>query len=176
MKSLLILLFVITTALADEASFTHRVTGLFSPNREADLRAAIEKVPGVKLVSLDFAHAEAVFSYDPAIAFKDTKPEQIVERFNDLLRNATRSMFGIAKLDPTPKDKLTRVEIPVAGMDCKACCLAAYEIIYQIDGVTAATASFKDGLITALIDPSRTNREALETALKARNVTLKAKP
>ena len=176
MKSLLILLFVITTALADEASFTHRVTGLFSPNREADLRAVIEKVPGVKLVSVDFAHAEAVFSYDPAIAFKDTKPEQIVERFNDLLRNATRSTFGIAKLDPTSKDKLTRVEIPVAGMDCKACCLAAYEIIYQIDGVTAATASFKDGLITALIDPSRTNREALETALKARNVTLKAKP
>lgn len=176
MKPLLILLFAIATALADEASFTHRVTGLFSPDRETDLRAVIEKVPGVKLVSLDFAHAEAVFSYDPAVAFKDTKPEQIVERFNDLLRNATRSTFGIAKLDPTPKDKLTRVEIPVAGMDCKACCLAAYEIIYQIDGVTAATASFKDGLITALIDPARTNREALETALKTRNVTLKAKP
>ena len=130
----------------------------------------------MKLVSLDFAHAEAVFSYDPAVAFKDTKPEQIVERFNDLLRNATRTTFGIAKLDPTPKDKLTRVEIPVAGMDCKACCLAAYEVIYQINGVTAATASFKEGMLTALIDSSRTNREALETALKNRNVTLKAKP
>ena len=158
---------------AQPQEFKHRVTGLFSPDREADLRAALEKIPDVKLVRVDFDHAEAFFDYDPAVAFKGTKPEKIVERFNDLLRGATRSTMGIAPLDPTPKNQLTRLEIPVAILDCKACCLAAYESIYKIPGVAAATASFKEGRVTALIDSNRTDRVAIEDALKKRNVTLK---
>ena len=41
-------------------------------------------------------------------------------------------------------------------------------------GVAQATASFREGRITALIDPAQTNRAALETALKQRNVELKS--
>ena len=118
---------------APSQTFTHRVTGLFAPDREADLRAAIETIPDVKLVRVDFEHAEAVFSYDPELAFKGTKPEKIVERFDEVLRNATRHTFGIAPLNPTPKDKLTRIEIQVTVLDCKACCFAAYESIYKIE-------------------------------------------
>jgi copper chaperone CopZ len=62
----------------------------------------------------------------------------------------------------------------VLGLDCKGCCLGAYESIAKIEGVEQATASFKLGLVTALIDPAKTNRAALETALKQRNVTLKS--
>ena len=65
------------------------------------------------------------------------------------------------------------VEIPVVGLDCKACCLAAYEAIYKLEGVERATASFKDGLVTAWIDSEKTDRTKLEAALKQRNVTLK---
>ena len=83
---------------APPQNFTHRITGLFSPDRETALRTALEKVPGVALVSVDFEHAEGVFSYDPAIAFKGTKPEDITKRFDELLRNATRSTLGIAAL------------------------------------------------------------------------------
>ena len=53
------------------------------------------------------------------------------------------------------------VVIPAAGLDCKACCLAAYETISGIDGVEQATASFKEGRITALIDPLKTDRAKL---------------
>lgn len=158
---------------AEPQKFNHRVTGLFAPDREADLRAALVKIPDVKLVRLDFNHAEAVFSYDPAVAFKGTRPEKIVERFNELLRNATRHTMGIAPLDPTPKDRLTRVEIPVFVLDCKACSLAAYETVYKIDGVAAATAEFKESRITALIDTNRTDRAAIEAALKKRDITVK---
>ena len=152
---------------------THRVTGLFSPQREAALRAAMEKLPGVKLVSVDFEHAEAVFAYDATVAFKDTKPEQVVERFNDLLRNATRHTIGIAPLIATPKDKLARIEIAVAGCDCPACGLAAYESVFNIAGVAAATVNFKDGRLVALVDAETTNRAALEAALAKRGVAMK---
>ena len=152
MKALCLLLLSLAAAFAGEENVTHRVTGLFSPAREADLRAALEKVPGVKLVSVDFEHAEAVFAYDATVAFKGTKPERVVERFNELLRNATRSTLGIAPLDATPKDKLARIEIA---------------------GVAAATVDFKAGRIVALVDAEKTNRAALEAALKKRGVEIK---
>lgn len=170
MKPLLLLLLTALTALAGETTVTQRVTGLFSPDREAALRASLEATPEVKLVSVDFDHAEAVLSYDPGVAFKGLKPEKIVEALNDVVRKGTHFTMGIVPLDPTPKDQLTRIEIPIAGLDCKACCLAAYESVYKIDGVAAATASFKEGRVTALIDPVRTNRDALIAALKKRNV------
>jgi len=158
---------------APPQNFTHRITGLFSPDRETALRTGLEKLPDVKLVSVDFEHAEAVFSYDPAVAFKGTKPEDITKRFDELLRNATRSTLGIAALITTPHDKLTRIEIPVIGLDCKACALATYEAIYKIDGVAAATVDYQEGRVTALIDSSKTTQPALEDALKKRDVQLK---
>jgi copper chaperone CopZ len=156
--------------------FKHRVTGLFSPEREKDLREVVSKLQDVKLVSIDFKYAEATFEYDSDKLLNRPKPDEIPQRFNDLLRPASNHTFGIEQLFQTPKDKLQKVEIPVSGLDCKACCLAAYEIIYKIEGVEQATASFKDGLITALIVPEKTNRAALEESLKNRGVTLKETP
>ncbi|MBC8114980.1 MAG: hypothetical protein H7062_11410 [Candidatus Saccharimonas sp.] len=177
---LLCLLVTAVTCGADDkppepSSIKHRVTGLFSPDREDDLREVIQKLPDVKLVSIDYQTSEAAFTYDAAKLFPGAKPEQIRERFDDLLRSVSSSTFGIAPLCTTPKDKLTRIEIPVVGLDCKACCLAAYEAIYKIDGVEQATASFKDGRVTALIDPEKTNRQALEEALKNKRVELPAR-
>ena len=158
-----------------EPTIKHRVTGLFSPDREDDLREILkDKLPDVKLVSIDYPTSEAAFNYDPAKLFPGAKPDQIQERFDNLLRSVSSSTFGIAPLCTTPKDKLTRIEIPVIGLDCKACCLAAYEAIYKIDGVEQATASFKEGKVTALIDPLKTNRTALEEALKKKQVELRA--
>ena len=37
---------------------TYRVTGLFAPDREKDLRAAFEELPNFKLVAVNFADAE----------------------------------------------------------------------------------------------------------------------
>jgi copper chaperone CopZ len=171
MKAVLLFLFCTSLAWADETTATHRVTGLFSPDREADLRAALEKIPDVKLLRLDFEYAEAEFSYDPAVAFKGTKPENIASRFNELLRNASGSTLGIAPLEA--KASLTRVEISVAGLDCKACALAAYESISKIDGVAAAQVSFKEGRVTAMVDGKKTDRAALADALKKRGVEVK---
>jgi len=115
------------------------MTGLFSPDRETAVRTGLEKLPDIKLVSLDFEHAEGVFSYDPAVAFKGTKPDDLTKRFDERIRNATHHTLGIAALITTPHDKLTRIGIPAIGLDCQACALADYEAIYKIDGVTAAT-------------------------------------
>ena len=159
---------------AEPQPVKHRVTGLFSPDRESDLKKVFaEKIPEVKLVSIDFKNSEATFVYDADKLFNKPKPEQLIERFDNLLRTHTLGTFGIRAVCATPKDKLKFVEIPIVGLDCKGCCLAAYESIYKIDGVEQATASFKDGLATAWIDPKKTSQAELEDALKKRNVQLK---
>jgi copper chaperone CopZ len=165
-----------SAAMAEDAppagpqNVVHRVAGLFSPDREADLRKALEKVEGVRLVSVEFDYAEATFEYDAARLFPGAKPEQVVERLNEWLRNASNHTLGVKARCTVPRDKLTRVEIPIAGLDCKACCLAAYEILARQDGVEQATASFKDRKATALIDPAKTDRAKLEAALREREV------
>lgn len=152
----------------------HQVTGLFMKDREQDLREAVEKIPKVKLVSIDFPNSEATFEYDPAQVFVGAKPEQFSERFDGLLKAASNHTFGIKPLRSVPLEKLKLIEIPVAGIDCKACCLAAYESVYKLAGVERATASFREGRVTALIDPEKIDRAKLEDALKKRGVQLTA--
>lgn len=151
---------------------TYRVTGLFSPDREKDLRAAFEDVPDVTLVSIDFDDAEVTVEFVAAKAFPGAKPEQVLDRFDQKLRATTRGTFTVKPQRTVPRDKLREVVIPVAGLDCKACCLAAYESVAGIDGVVQATASFRDGRVTALIDPAKTDRTKLEDALRKKGVQL----
>ncbi|MCC7422142.1 MAG: heavy-metal-associated domain-containing protein [Planctomycetaceae bacterium] len=165
--------------LADDAreaptGIRHQITGLFMPEREGDLREAVALVPGVKLLAIDYPNAEATFDYDAARVFPGAKPEQIVERFDQKLREASRSTFGVKPLRSMPLEKLKRVEVPVAGLDCKACALSAYESVYRLPGVELATASFKDGKVTALIDPEKIDEAGIARALKQRGVTLKS--
>jgi len=105
--------------------------------------------------------------------FPNVKPADVLTRLDERVRTFSNYTFGLKPLSATPPEQLKRIEIPVAGLDCKPCCLAAYEIVAKIDGVEQATASFKDGRITALIDPAKTDKPKLEAALKQRGVTLK---
>jgi copper chaperone CopZ len=171
---LMILSFLILCPSAHADTIKHQVTGLFMKEREQDLREAVEKIPQVKLVSIDFKNAEAIFAYDPAKVFPGARPEQMVERFDNLLKSASNHTFGVKPLRSVPLEKLRLIEIPVAGLDCKACCLAAYEAIYTLEGVERATASFREGRVTALIDPGKTDRAKLEDALKKRGVEVKS--
>ena len=157
---------------APAQTLKHRITGLFSTDREADLREAVKKLPGITLAGIDFANAEATFTYDPAQAFPGTQPDKIIERFDHMLREVSRSTFGVKPPLTIPREKLTLIEIPVYTLDCKACCWAVYGILTRIDGVEQATASFKEHRATALIDSAKTNREALVNALKERGVLL----
>jgi copper chaperone CopZ len=171
---MLVLLAAMSLLASDVQPVKHRVTGLFNKEREADLREAVKKLTDVSIVSIDFDTSEVTFSYDPLKLLGKGSETQLVERFDNMIRNASTHTFGIRALCTTPKEKLQRIEIPVAGLDCKGCELSAYEVIFKIEGVEQATCSFKGGLMTALIDPEKTSKGALEEALKKRNVALKA--
>jgi copper chaperone CopZ len=171
MKAFSLLLLLPLAAVAQPVK--HQITGLFLKEREADLRAVFEEIPNIKLVSVDFANAEATFEYDVKKAFGAAKPDQIVQRFDNILRTASRSTFGVKPLRTIPLEKLKLIEIKVEGLDCKACCLAAYEAVYKMEGVERATASFRDGLVTALVDPAKIDKAALEAALVKRGVEIK---
>jgi hypothetical protein len=151
----------------------HQITGLFAPERAQDLREAFAKIPDIKLVSIDFKNAEATLDYDAAAVFPKMKPEQLLQKLDNLLRTASGHTFGVKPLRTVPLEKLTYVEIPVGGCDCKACTLAAYEAVYKLDGVELATASFRTGRVTAWIDSAKTDRAKLEAALKKKGVELK---
>ena len=174
LSALVILSFAYPSEAEEPKSIKHQITGLFSPDREKDLRDVFEqKLPQFKLLSIDFKNAEASFDYDPTKIFPGAKPEQIIERFDNELRNATRHTFGAKPLRTIERDKLKLVEIPIEGLDCKACSFAVYEMVYRLKGVEMATASFKEGKLTALIDPEKIDRTEIEMTLKQRGVQFK---
>jgi hypothetical protein len=150
--------------------FTYRVTGLFDKCREKALRDAFAEVADIKLVGVDFADAEITVEFAPKRVFPDAKPQDVVERVSNRLRQATHYTFAVHPRRTVARDKLKEVVIPAAGCDCKACCLAAYEVVARVEGVYQATASFKEGRITALIDPAKTDKEKLTEELRKRGV------
>ena len=150
-----------------------QVTGLFMPFRVEDFRELIQQFPAAKLSKVDFKTAQATIAYaGDSDLFGGAKPEQIVERLNNRIRQLSAYTLSLKSLSSVPGDKLEFVEIPIVGLDCKACSLATYEILSRVEGVEQATASFRDSSATAWIDPSKTNRKMLEEALKIRGVQL----
>lgn len=151
---------------------TYRVVGLFSPDREKDLRVVFDELSDFKLLAVNFDDAEIDLEFSPARLFPGQKPERVIELVDQKLRTATRGTFGVKARRTVSNDKLQKIVIPAAGLDCKACCLAAYEAIAGIEGVWQATASFKEGRITARIDPAKTNQDTLVEALKKKGVVI----
>ncbi|MBN9122107.1 MAG: cation transporter [Planctomycetes bacterium] len=183
MRTILAALALFGTVAADDKKpskperFTYRVTGLFAPDREKVLRDAFAELTDFKLIAIDFDEAEVTIEFDPAKLFPGQKPERVVELVSDKVRTATNHTFAVKPRRTVPRDKLERVTIPAAGCDCKACNLAAYEAVANVEGVYQATASFKDGRVTALFDPTKTDRAKLEEALRKKGVDLgKPKP
>lgn len=160
---------------ASAERLTCRVLGLFSKEREKDLREAFEDMPNFTLVLVNFDDAEIAVEFVVGKAFPGVKPADRINALSNQLGNASHRTFSVKAQRTIARDKLQHVVIPVTGLDCKACCLAAYEAIAQIDGVEQATASFKEGRVTALIDPAKTNQAKLEEALRKREVQLKKK-
>jgi copper chaperone CopZ len=171
-----------TCALADEATAQFRLTGLFEPDRVADLHrqagvlsAGEKDAPTeVRLVEVNYDTAVATFAYDPAAKpFKGADAKRVRELISNLLRGATKGTFDVFLLgDMKPGQE---VRIPIAGLDCKGCAYGAYRVVAAIEGVERATVSFKEGWLAAWIDPAKTNQEALVAALeKARVDVIKA--
>jgi copper chaperone CopZ len=171
MKSALFILLFAGTALA-QPRFTFRVTGLFAPEREAEFLGAVKDIANVTLIKIDFENALATFEIDVAKAFPGTKADKVLERLDQAVRQ-TNGTFGVKAPTTTPREKLTRVEIGVGGLDCKACAFAAYDAIARIEGVEQATVDFKTERVSALIDPAKTDRAAIEAALKKCGVEIK---
>jgi len=143
------------------------------PDRVDDLRKVLKDLPETKLLGIDFKATKATLAYaTDSDLFRGAKPEQIIERINNRVRQISGHTFATRPPGTIPRDKLERVEIPIMGLDCRACSFGVYGILERIEGVEQATASFHDGLAIAWIDPAKTNRSALEDALKKRGVQL----
>ena len=168
---------------ADEQTSTYRIFGLFSPDRQNDLREILNAVPDVQIAGLDYDKGEVTLHYDVAKLFPESKgktpppAEKITARISDLISDPARRTFSVSAPSALPADKLTALEIKVGILDCKGCRYVAYSAIAKIEGVERATVTSHGnvGTITAAIDATKTNLEALTAALKKANVPFPAK-
>lgn len=176
MKIILILAITVLIAHADESK--HRVIGLSEPSREQDLREQVKTMPEVELAALNYDTTEVTFRYDVTKLITNYNPkkpptdEVITKRLDELLRAASQGTFTLKPPATLPPDQLQKVEVQCGLLDCKGCRYGAYLAIAKLDGVEHATVN-EAGLLTASIDPAKTNREALEEALKKARVELK---
>jgi len=157
---------------AKPVRMTYRVVGLFAPDREKDLRDSMSEISDVKVISINFDDAEMTIEYLPGKSLQGAKQEQIINHLEQQLSGITHGGFSVKPQRTQTREKLEQIVIPATAIDCKGCAYAAYDSIAGIDGVVQATVSFKEGRVTALIDPNKTGRTKLEDALKKRGVKL----
>lgn len=171
-----LLILVCTGAFAGETQVRYRVTGLFQPDRVDALREATRDWNEARLDSVDYDSAVATLAYDPdSPPFKNATPEQVLERLNNKLRERSKGVFSLLPLSTLPRASWQKVQIRLEPLDCVACSFGVYLAVHQLEGVQRATSDMKDGLLTVWIDPSKIDRQALEKALKKREVTLLSK-
>src|SRR6478736_824348 len=102
------------------------IVGLFSPDREQDLRTVMADIPQVQLVSVDYKNARATFGYDAASLFEQ-KPKraptatEIEQRINTLLTRASTNTFSLKITPAVLREQLTRIELNIGILDCKGC-------------------------------------------------------
>jgi copper chaperone CopZ len=158
---------------SDKHTIKLQVIGLFVSDRIDSLREIMKQIPEAEIQTVDFDLAEATVRYaTDSDMFRNAEPEQITERLNNRVRQISSGLFSLKAVSSVPREKLRCIEIRIKGLDCKACSLAVHDIVANIEGVQHATASFRKGLATAWIDPSKTNRKVIEETLKQRRVTL----
>jgi len=167
---------------ADEQSAQYSIVGLFSPDREKDLRQVLEDVPEIQLANLDFKDAQVTLRYDLNALFPEfnaKKPPtaaEIEERLNKLLGEASDRTFSLKPLSTVPKEKLEKLETQIGILDCKGCRYGAYLAATRVEGVVQAMVNTAPSTVTAWIDPAKTNRAAVEASLKKAKVEVKSKP
>jgi copper chaperone CopZ len=148
------------------------VIGLFSPEREADLRAVFAQVPKVKLTAIDYRYAEITVEFIPSQAFPGSNEKDWPALLDNLVRAASTNTFSLRRLSGVSHDELEPIEMRILGLDCKACSLAAHETVVKVEGVAAATVNFREARLVALVDPKRVTRARLVEALKRLEVQL----
>ncbi len=177
-----LLLFVTAGFLrADEQTSTYRLVGLFEPSREDDFRKLLaEEAPELKVERLDFEKAEVTLRYDLPALFSDGKipkgftAEKLREKIDQTIRGKSKGTFQIQWPSALPAGEQTRVDIKVGILDCRGCRFGVYQMVTKIEGVERASITADTHVLTAWIDPAKTNREALEAALKKQQVQLPA--
>lgn len=164
---------------AQEQTATVRIIGISDPARVEDFRTAIRAVPELGLVSLDGDKASAVLKYEvsaiitkPKAKEEDLTPPKVLAQIDNLIGKASVRTFSLTAPTGVAEDTLAKVEFKIGTLDCKGCRYGAYIAIAKLDGVERATVDPATRILTAWLDPAKTNKEAIEAALKKARIEL----
>jgi hypothetical protein len=167
-------------ARADEQTSTFHLTGLSAPERQDDLRQVMSAIPEIQLVSADSEKSEVTLKYDVAALFPNAKPpadltpEKTMQQLNDRVRKASKGTFVLAAPSATPADQLTKLDLRIGILDCKACRYGAYIAVAKKEGVDRASINAEGRMLSIWFDATKTNRAELEEVLKKERVELPA--
>ncbi len=154
-----------------------QVMGLFIPEQQAAFRSQMEQVEQATLEAVDYDSAEATIQVaNDGDLFRGISDEQAVQRLNERIQHLSRGLFGIRPVSSVALKDRRRLDFQITGLDCKACSLAVHDVLIRQEGVMHATASFRDGVAVAWIDPEKTERSLLLEALKKAGVTVRDAP
>lgn len=174
-----VLLFSTAGVRAEEQTSTYHLGGLFEPSRVDEFRKLLaDEAPELKAEKIDFEKAEVTLRYELASLFSDGKvpkgftAEKLREKIDQTIRGKSKGTFQLTWPSSVEPEKQTRVDIKVGVLDCRGCRFGVYQIVAKIDGVDRATITADTHVLTVWIDPAKTNREALESALKKSQVAL----
>lgn len=171
MPILLVLFTTVSTVHAAENERTFRVTGLFDPEQTVALRSVFADLPELELVGVDYDRGEATIRFDdPFKAGGDSEKQRAA--ISERLRGATRGVFDVLPPVATPRERLQKIVIPVAGLDCRGCSYAASLAVDNLDGVARTTADFGQGRVTVWIDPDKIAEADLQAALMKKQITM----
>lgn len=161
----------------DDHTVNVRVQGLFMPEQVAAFKSEMQRFPEAEVASVNYDTAVAAIRFAAeSDLFRNATPEQVVERLNDRVRQLSQGLFSVRAIGANSNAPLEKIDLPVIGLDCMACSLALHDILTRQEGVVHATASFRDGMATAWVEPGKISREDLAESLKKSGVTLREEP
>ncbi|MFM8470923.1 MAG: hypothetical protein ACKODH_13335, partial [Limisphaerales bacterium] len=128
------------------------------------------------------AKAEVTLRFDPEKLFPPTKAKQpppadkLLARLDQLIGTASTRTFSLLERSTLPAEQLTKLEIPIGVLDCKACRYAAYSAVAKLGGVERATVSTTPSAVIAWVEAAKVKRGDLVAALKKIQVAVPESP
>lgn len=172
-----IALYAVPTSLgAAEQTSEHRIFGLFSPDRVSDLHKAMDDLPELHLVQLDFDTARITLRYDLNVLFPKLNPSkppsdaEIEQRLSGLIDDASNNTFWLKPSSKISKEKLAKLEIRIGLLDCRGCRYGVHLMLMDEPGVEQVTVV--GNLVTVWIDPASTSQAAIAAVLGKNRVAV----
>lgn len=128
-----------------------KLTGMTCANCALTIEKGLAKMPGVKLVAVNFASEKLALDYDPKLV----KTEDVLAKVKDL---------GYGAYSETEEEG--KQQFKVGGMSCANCALTIEKKLKNTPGVNSANVNFATETVNVEFDPNVINLDGIFEQVK----------